>query len=221
MEDTLEGMFEAFGDFFEGAHGEVAFFELAVDHPFMDDGVDHLIDFLGGDAFETSGGAFDGIGEAEDSAFASLGARSWVAEAFFANFGKVGFAEVHDFASGSGVFLLLEGALVEEGDLGSAVMLLDDVDDFLVESVMEGEIDAFFDVGEDNQGTHGGGEFVVGVAIVAHIFGEVIGFHEFSDIVKVGAGAAHCGVSADGFGGGFGEIGDEKTMVISAWSFDI
>ena len=62
----MEGMFEAFGDFFEGAHGEVAFFELAIDHPFMDDGVDHLIDFLGGDAFETSGGAFDGIGEAED-----------------------------------------------------------------------------------------------------------------------------------------------------------
>jgi len=214
-------MFEAFGDFFEGAHGEVAFFELAVDHSFMDNGIDHLIDFLGGDAFETSGGAFDGIGEAEDSAFAGLGAGTWVAEAFFANLGEVGFAEVHDFASGAGVFLLLESALVEEGDLGSAMMLLDDIDDFLMESVMEGEIDAFFDMGENDEGAHGGGEFVVGVAIVAHIFGEIIGFHEFSDIVKIGTSAAHCGVSADGFGGGFGEISDEKTMMISSWGFDI
>jgi len=214
-------MFEAFGDFFEGAHGEVAFFELAIDHPFMEDGIDHLIDFLGGDAFETSGGAFDGIGEAEDSAFAGLGARSWVAEAFFAHFGEVGFAEVHDFAPGAGVFLLLEGALVEEGDFGSAMVLLDDIDDFLMESVMEGEIDAFFDMGEDDEGAHGGGEFVVGVAIVAHIFGEIIGFHEFTDIVKIGTSAAHCGVSADGFGGGFGEISDEKTMMISSWGFDI
>jgi len=214
-------MFEAFGDFFEGAHGEVAFFELAVDHSFMDNGIDHLIDFLGGDAFETSGGAFDGIGEAEDSAFAGLGAGTWVAEAFFANLGEVGFAEVHDFASGAGVFLLLESALVEEGDLGSAMVLLDDIDDFLMESVMEGEIDAFFDMGENDEGAHGGGEFVVGVAIVAHIFGEIIGFHEFSDIVKIGTSAAHCGVSADGFGGGFGEISDEKTMMISSWGFDI
>jgi len=221
VEDTLEGMFEAFGDFFEGAHGEVAFFELAVDHSFMDNGIDHLIDFLGGDAFETSGGAFDGIGEAEDSAFAGLGAGTWVAEAFFANLGEVGFAEVHDFASGAGVFLLLESALVEEGDLGSAMVLLDDIDDFLMESVMEGEIDAFFDMGENDEGAHGGGEFVVGVAIVAHIFGEIIGFHEFSDIVKIGTSAAHCGVSADGFGGGFGEISDEKTMMISSWGFDI
>lgn len=217
----MEGMFEAFGDFFEGAHGEVAFFELAVDHSFMDNGIDHLIDFLGGDAFETSGGAFDGIGEAEDSAFAGLGAGTWVAEAFFANLGEVGFAEVHDFASGAGVFLLLESALVEEGDLGSAMVLLDDIDDFLMESVMEGEIDAFFDMGENDEGAHGGGEFVVGVAIVAHIFGEIIGFHEFSDIVKIGTSAAHCGVSADGFGGGFGEISDEKTMMISSWGFDI
>ena len=99
-------------------------------------------------------------------------------------------------------------------------MLLNDVDHLLVEPVLEREIDAFLDVRDDDERAHRRGEIVVRVALEVHVLGEILRLHQFPDIVEIGADAAERGVRADRFGGGFGEVGDDKAVMIGAGRFD-
>ena len=128
--------------------------------------------------------------------------RPAVAKAFLRDLRNIFLAHLHDFAAGARVFLLLQGALVEVIDQRSAVMLLDDVDDLLVESVLEREIHAFFHVRDDDERAHRRREIVVRIALEVHVLGEIFRLHQFADIVKIGADAAKRGVRADRFGGG-------------------
>ena len=121
---------------------------------------------------------------------------------------------------GPRVLELLQGALVEVIDKRSPVMLLDDIDDLLVESVLECEVNAFLDVRDDDERAHRRGEIVVRIALEVHVLGEIIRFHQLADIVEVGADAAKSGVRADRFGGGLGEVRDDKAVMIGAGRFN-
>ena len=99
-------------------------------------------------------------------------------------------------------------------------MLLDDVYHVAVQLVFQREGDAFFHMGDDDEGAHGGGEVVVRVAVVPHIFGEVFGLHEFADVVEVAAHARHCGVCADGLARCLGEVRDGEAVLESAGGFE-
>ena len=72
MHHALEGVPEALGDFLQLAQREVALVELAVEDALLDDVVDELVDPLRRDALEAARGALDGVGEADDGAFAAL-----------------------------------------------------------------------------------------------------------------------------------------------------
>ena len=77
------------------------------------------------------------------------------------------------------------------------MVFLDDVDDALIELVLQSEIDAFFDVRNNDQRAHGRGEIIVRIAFEAHIFSEILRLHQFADVMKIGADATESGVSAD------------------------
>ena len=99
-------------------------------------------------------------------------------------------------------------------------MLLDDVDDLLIESVLEREIDAFLDMRDDDERAHRRGEIVVRVALEVHVLGEIVRLHQLADIVEIGADTAKGGVRADRFGGGLGEVRDDEAVVVGAGRFD-
>ncbi len=146
--------------------------------------------------------------------------RPAVAECFLAHLGNVFLAHVHDLAAGARVLLLLERALVEVINERGAVVLLDDVDDLPIETVLEREVHAFLHVRDDDQRAHRRREIVVRVALEVHVLGEIIRLHQFADVVEIGADAAKRGVRADRFGGGFREIRDDQAVVISAGRLD-
>ncbi len=85
-----------------------------------------------------------------------------------------------------------------------------------VEFVLESQIDAFLDVGNNDEGTHGRGEVVVGILTQMHILGEILRFDEFPNVVEIGGDTANGGVRTDFFGGGFGEVGDSEAVMVGA-----
>ena len=88
--------------------------------------------------------------------------------------------------------------------------------------MFSGEGDAIFDVGEDNEGAHGGGEVGVGIGVGGvEVLGEILGFLEFSNIVIEGHGSTGARVGrAGGAGSGFGEVTDENTVEVGSWGFE-
>ena len=86
---------------------------------------------------------------------------------------------------------------------GGAVVLLNDIDDAAVELVFDGEIDAVFDVGDEDEGAHPRGEVIVRIVGGVHVLDEVLGLGELADVMEVGADAGHGGAGADGLRGGF------------------
>lgn len=216
VEHALEREFEARADIAEFGEGEGGVVELSVVEAVGDEVVHEFLDFLRGGAFEAAGGAFDGIGETEDGAFFRGGFRTGIAEVGFTHLGHVFRAQIHDFAAEFRVALLVEGALVEVADEGGAVVFTDGLEEGGVEFVFESQIDAFLDVGNNDEGAHGGGEVVVGILAQMHILGEILGFDEFPDVVEIGGDAANGGVRADFLGGGFGEVGDSEAVMVGA-----
>src|SRR5947208_15385135 len=98
-------------------------------------------------------------------------------------------------------------------------MLLNDVHDALVESMLDGEIHSLFHVRNDDQCAHRRRQIVMWISLEAHIFREVIGFYEFADVMKIRADTTERCIRTDGFRRGFGEIGYDKAMVIGARCF--
>ena len=98
-------------------------------------------------------------------------------------------------------------------------MFLDNIDDALVQFVLEREIDAFLHVRDDDQRAHRRREIIVRIAFEAHVLGEIFRFHQFADVVKIGADAAKRRVCANGFCCGFREVGHDQAVMISARRF--
>ena len=71
----------------------------------------------------------------------------------------------------------LKCTFVEIVNQRSAVVLLNDVDDVLIEFVFESEIDPFFDVRDDDQCAHRRRQVLVRISLEAHVFGEIIRLH--------------------------------------------
>ncbi len=215
-----QGKAEAFRNNTKIAQGKLTFIELAVGDALLDQLVNQLLDLLRRRFGQTARGAFDDVRQADDRALFRLRFRPGITETFLAHLGNVFFAHVHDLAAGARVVLLLQGALIEVIDQRSAVVFLDNVGDAVVELVLEGEIHAFLHVRNDDQGAHRRSEIVVRIPLKIHVLGEIIGLHQFADIVEIGANAAERCVGADRFGRGLGEIRHDQAMVISARRLD-
>jgi hypothetical protein len=99
-------------------------------------------------------------------------------------------------------------------------MLLDDVNDALIESVFQGEIDAFFHMRDDDQRAHRRREVIVRIAFKAHVLSEVFRLHQLAHVMKISADAAKSGVCANRFRRSFGEIGDHQAVMIGPRRFD-
>ena len=82
------------------------------------------------------------------------------------------------------------------------MVLLNDVDDLAVESMLEREIHTFLDVRDDDECAHCRGEIIVRVTLEVHVLGEVLRLHQFPDIVEIGADATEGRVRAHRFRGG-------------------
>jgi hypothetical protein len=125
-----------------------------------------------------------------------LGDRTQVAKGRVVDGGDILIAESEDFAAGASVFFLLEGALVKVPDESSPVVFSDGFAEAAGEAMATGEGDAVFDVGENDEGTHGGSEVGVGIGVGGvEVLGEIFGFLEFSNVVVEGHGAAGARVS--------------------------
>ena len=67
---------------------------------------------------------------------------------------------------------------------------------------------------------HGRRQIVVRIALEVHVLGEIFRLHQLADVVEIGADTAKRRVGADRFSGGFGQIRDDETVMISAGRFD-
>ena len=79
-----------------------------------------------------------------------------------------------------------------------------------------------FHVSQNNENTHGWGEVGVRIGITGiEVFGEVLGFLNFSNVVVQGHGTASAGVCGVGGGsGGFGKVSDQDAVEVGSGSFD-
>ena len=99
------------------------------------------------------------------------------------------------------------------------MVLADCCDNLAVQAVFQRDIDAFFDVRNDNKCAHRWSEIVVRILARLRVFCKILRFHKFADVVKICADPADCGVSADSLCGGFHEVGHSKAMVVGAGGF--
>ena len=151
-----------------------------------------------------------------------MGDGTEVAEGRVVDGRNIVIAESEDFSAGTSIFFLLEGALVEVPDESGAVVFANAFAEAAGEAMFSGEGDAIFDVGEDDEGAHGGGEVGVGIGVGGvEIFGEILGFLEFSNVMIEGHGATSAWVGgAGGAGGGFGKVTDENAVEVGSWGFE-
>ena len=98
----------------------------------INDIVDQLLDFSRRRFLQTARSALNRVGQADDRAFFGLRFRSAVTKTFLAHFGNIMLAQVHDFASGTGVLMLLKRTFVKIVHKRSSMVLLDYVDDALI-----------------------------------------------------------------------------------------
>ncbi|MEZ5299551.1 MAG: hypothetical protein R3F11_02615 [Verrucomicrobiales bacterium] len=101
-----------------------------------------------------------------------MGLRAGIAESLFGDLRDVLFVGA-PFLDLRGDFVpVLQRPAVEKVNEAGAVMLLDHVDDRLVELVFERQIDAVFDMRDDDQRTHRRGWAIVRVFALADVFDE-------------------------------------------------
>ena len=90
---------------------------------------------------------------------------------------------------------MLEGALIEVPDERGAMVFADGFANSAGETMVSGECEPLFDVGQDDQATHGGSEVGVRVRIGrVKVFCEVLCFANFADVVVKSHGSAGAGV---------------------------
>ena len=123
---------------------------MSIGDALFDELIHERFDLLRGRLLQTARGALHGVRQADNGALFRLGLRSAVAKTLLTHVGDVILAQLHDFAASTRVFMLLQGALIKVTDERGAVMFLNDVNDALIESVLQGKIDPFFDVRDDD-----------------------------------------------------------------------
>ena len=67
------------------------------------------------------------------------------------------------------------------------MVLADHIDDGTGQFVSEAQIDSFFDMAFDYQGTERGGFLIMRIAPIELVFCKVFRFHQFANIVEHGA----------------------------------
>jgi hypothetical protein len=93
------------------------------------------------------------------------------------------------------------------------MVLLDNVDDAGIQPVLQCEIHALFDVGDDDERAHRRCEVVVRIFFSDHVFREVPGSNQLADIVKVSARAGHRAICADTIGRDLRQVRHDLAVV--------
>jgi hypothetical protein len=151
-----------------------------------------------------------------------LGSGAEVAEGGVVDGRNIVIAESEDFSPSASIFFLLEGALIEVPDESGTVVFADTFAEAAGKVMFPSEGDTVFDVGEDDEGAHGGGEVGVRIGIGGvEVLGEILGLLEFANVVIEGHGATGAWIGgAGGAGGSFGEVTDENAVEVGTWSFE-
>ncbi len=183
---------------------------------------DQLLGVSWGGFIHGARSGFDCVGEGEEGGFGGLGFRTEVAEGRVVDGRNIVIAESEDFSPSASIFFLLEGALVKVPDESGTVVFANTFAEAAGKVMFPSEGNTVFDVGEDDEGAHGGGEVGVGIGVGGvEIFGEILGFLEFSNIVIEGHGATGAWVGgAGGAGGSFGEVTNENAVEVGSWGFE-
>ena len=185
--------------------------------PFSDstaDDITHeLLNFLGCRFLEAARGAFDGVRETNDATLFVLRLRPAVSKTLLAYVRDVFLPNVHDFTAFPGIPLLLNGSFVKVSDQRCSMVLLNDIDDPLIQAVFERQIHTLFNMRDDDQSAHGGSKVIVWIFIADNVLGEIIGFYQLADIMKIRTRAAHRAVGPYLVGGHFRQVGDDIAMM--------
>jgi hypothetical protein len=90
------------------------------------------------------------------------------------------------------------------------VVLLDRIDHPAVQFVADGQINTLLHMGKNDQGAHGGGQFIMKILPCRHVFREVLGLHQLSDVMEIGGNPAERCIGSDFLGASFSEVGHRK-----------
>ena len=98
-------------------------------------------------------------------------------------------------------------------------MLLDDIDDPLIQTAFQREVDAFLDMSNDDQRAHCRSQIVMRIVVTNNVFGKIIRLHELTDIVKVSTRTAHRAIGSNLVCGSFGEVRNDIAVMPGAGGF--
>src|SRR5260221_12111974 len=113
----------------------MAFVQLGVGNPLVHKLGRQLRDFVRWWLMETAGRARRGMGQANNSAFFELGFRSAIAEALLTYLRDILLPNIHDLAAFACIPLLLQRSFVKIADQRGPMLLLNNVDYFLVQPI--------------------------------------------------------------------------------------
>ena len=165
---------------------------------------DELLDGLGRGIGHGTDGSLHRVRQHDDGAFLGLGTAAVVAE----------IGNVHSLP-----VRLLQRLMVEVHHRRVAVMLDDDILNFLRQMILLGQHHAVPGMGGDN----GGGN--IGIGMLVRIFAQLVflkvhGALQFADVVVIGSRAAQQGIGPHRFRRRLGQIGHDDGVVIGAGGFD-
>lgn len=187
------------------AQRERALVKLPVDEFVVDDLADHVADPVGRVLVQRAGGAFDGVRQHDDRGLTGLRLRPEIAVVLL----------VHRFR-----FLLDQRLLVKIMDQAGAMVLLDKIDQLRAQLGPARDVDPFLDVVEDHQAAHR--RLKVVVLVVRHhlVLGEILGLHQFADVMVIGADPHQKRVRADGIRRGPRQVTEDQAVMVRARRFE-
>ena len=96
------------------------------------------------------------------------------------------------------------------------MVLSDDVFNPFAQLGFTGDLDAVLDVGDEDEGAHGGGQFLVFVLAGGLVLNEVERLLDLAHVVVVGRHLGQKGIGPDGFGRGLDHVADDDGVVVRA-----
>jgi hypothetical protein len=163
---------------------QLAFVQLSIGEDLVDDLLSQPLDSRRCWIRERPGGRFHRIGQHHNPGLFGLRFGSRVAVVFLVNLLYPG-------------ILLFLGLLIEVADETGTMVLLNDINDLLAETIFFGQSNAIFNVGYEYEAAHAGCELVVGVFSPLLVLNEIHGFLDFADVVVIGCHLGQYGIGID------------------------
>jgi hypothetical protein len=169
-----------FGDVVEVFQGELTLSQLSIAENIIDQSIHHPLDSCRRWVVEGTTCCLDDIRQHHQACFLRLGFGARIA--IIVNIDGRQFGTLRG-ASFMASFLSF---IIKEGYEARSMVLADDVNDGFAQAVLPCQLDALFDMGDENQTAHRRGKLLMAILTIKLVFDEINRFLDFADIMIIG-----------------------------------